>query len=292
MPVMGRERGIHHIGTVIGALTLLGLAACGSPSSSEPTPTLVPISQSASTTTSVAKTSTAPSTSKAPTSPRTTTSSPPSPVTFTVKCYTGNTYPDYRDAWPAQHTFTDCYGSEKSGVEYSPQQRQAFEATETTDSDSIDFVLGGLYEMCAARGDTSVGNYFVAQSNEARKARAELILCPDHPDAAAIQAAIDEYEGRQVAISSGAAAAVSRSAAADAGLYAGQGSHLVGIDIQPGTWRSVGDRVENCYWEISDSSGGIIDNAAVSVAPPLTITIPATAAGFTATGCSFERIGD
>jgi len=82
------------------------------------------------------------------------------------------------------------------------------------------------------------------------------------------------------------------SQAADAGIYAYVGKHLVGSEVQPGTWQSVGDKVQDCYWEISDASGDIIDNNFISVAPQFTINIPADAAGFTNTGCAFQRIGD
>jgi len=37
------------------------------------------------------------------------------------------------------------------------------------------------------------------------------------------------------------------------------GFYLVNIDIAPGIWRSTGTQ-DNCYWEISDKFGDIIDN--------------------------------
>ena len=110
---------------------------------------------------------------------------------------------------------------------------------------------------------------------------AELILCPDHPDALAIQAAIQKNNALQGVKSSNLAAATVRSKAASDGTYAESGKHLVGTEIQPGTWQTVRDRVEDCYWELSDASGNILDNNFVSVAPQFTITIPADAAGFT-----------
>ena len=105
-----------------------------------------------------------------------------------------------------------------------------------------------------------------------------VILCPDHPQAAMIQANIDAVTGQSQALADG--------------HYASPGSHLVGSEVQPGTWQSVGDRVTSCYWEISDSQGNIIDNNFISVAPQFTITIPSDAAGFTNRGCAFEWIGE
>ena len=37
------------------------------------------------------------------------------------------------------------------------------------------------------------------------------------------------------------------------------GFYLVGSEIQPGVWRNTGES-DNCYWEITDSKGEIIDN--------------------------------
>jgi hypothetical protein len=93
------------------------------------------------------------------------------------------------------------------------------------------------------------------------------------------------------AASASSSAAVERQALAD-GTLVHPGKYLVGKDIPPGTWQSLGSKVTDCYWEISDFQGEIMDNNFISVAPQFTINIPADAAGFTATGCSFQRIGD
>jgi len=39
----------------------------------------------------------------------------------------------------------------------------------------------------------------------------------------------------------------------------GPGFYLVGIDIAPGVWRSLGSG-NDCYWSITDKFGGIINN--------------------------------
>jgi len=39
----------------------------------------------------------------------------------------------------------------------------------------------------------------------------------------------------------------------------GSGFYLVGIDIAPGVWRSNGT-ADDCYWEVSSTTGDIIDN--------------------------------
>lgn len=77
------------------------------------------------------------------------------------------------------------------------------------------------------------------------------------------------------------------------GGYASDGKkYLVGKDLQSGLYQTVGLQVENCYWEMTDATGEIIDNNFISVAPQFELYIPATAAGFTIDGCSMTRIGD
>ncbi|WP_143588209.1 hypothetical protein [Tersicoccus phoenicis] len=51
--------------------------------------------------------------------------------------------------------------------------------------------------------------------------------------------------------------------------------------------QSIGEKVTQCYWEVSDAQGNIVANNFISVAPKFRITIPATASGFTARNCSF-----
>ena len=109
--------------------------------------------------------------------------------------------------------------------------------------------------------------------DQGAEAAGALLLCPDHPSAGSVPAVVDTDQLRSE------------------GKLAGEGSYLVGAEIQPGTWQSQGDRVEDCYWEVSDAQGEIIDNNFISVAPQFTITVPATAAGFTVSGCAFRWIG-
>jgi len=112
-----------------------------------------------------------------------------------------------------------------------------------------------------------------------------LTLCPDHPQAATVQANID----------AAGAADVSENAQAQAiadGKYAEEGKHLVGSEVKPGTWQSVGNKVTDCYWEISDESGNIIDNSFISIAPQFTISIPASASGLSKNGCAFHWISE
>ena len=73
---------------------------------------------------------------------------------------------------------------------------------------------------------------------------------------------------------------------------ANNGSFFVGSEILPGVWQSDLARVTDCYWEISDAQGNIIDNNFITLAPQFTVTIPADAVGFTASGCGFHWVSE
>ncbi|MGO4382635.1 hypothetical protein [Specibacter sp. RAF43] len=70
------------------------------------------------------------------------------------------------------------------------------------------------------------------------------------------------------------------------------GSFFVGAEILSGVWQSDLARVTDCYWEISDAEGNIIENNFITLAPQFSITIPADAVGFTATGCEFHWVSE
>ena len=215
----------------------------------------------------------------------------PTPVAFKFTCHdaqgaTTATTQTYQEAWAAQSA--SCDADRIGGTDYSEQQTNAittaYGAGHTMES------LKTLYGLCA-----EIDGYIVKptaadgsgrlSASQATEASGMLVLCPDHPQATAIQ-------GNIAAVGAAAAAASAQDQAVADGTYAEPGKYLIGTEIQPGTWQSVGTKVTDCYWEVSDSQGEIIDNNFISVAPQFTIQIPADAAGFTASGCSFQRIGD
>ena len=73
----------------------------------------------------------------------------------------------------------------------------------------------------------------------------------------------------------------------------GDGTYIVGVDIEPGTYRNGG--AGSCYWERLSGFGGSFDdiiandnNDAVAI-----VTISASDAGFSVTRCgTWTRIGD
>ncbi|KQR64136.1 hypothetical protein ASF98_11590 [Arthrobacter sp. Leaf337] len=103
-----------------------------------------------------------------------------------------------------------------------------------------------------------------------------MTLCPDHPKRAELEAS--------------AAAGVALESDRANGKLVYSGKYLVGKSVQPGTWQSQGEKVEDCYWEISDAQGNILENNFINIAPQFTIYIPATASGFTVQGCGFRWI--
>jgi hypothetical protein len=82
--------------------------------------------------------------------------------------------------------------------------------------------------------------------------------------------------------------------AGPSGTIQGEGTFLVGVDIQPGTYRTSAADSGNCYYEVDrDLKGGlnsIITNDNTS--GPTVVQIPATAKAFTDSGCNgWTRIG-
>lgn len=68
------------------------------------------------------------------------------------------------------------------------------------------------------------------------------------------------------------------------------GTHIVGEDIEPGTYTTTarhGELFENAYWERTSTSGDIITNDFVGSAQSVTVTIASTDGQFTANGFGF-----
>lgn len=139
-----------------------------------------------------------------------------------------------------------------------------------------------LYGVCARTSGIPIEE--VRSGAQATELAGAYILCPDHPKAAAIEATITS--GQTLVVEEEA----NKTAIAE-GRQFGSGKYLIGVDLQPGQWQTVGEKVSDCYWEISDAQGNIIENNFISVAPQFTITVPEWAAGFTIQGCAFRQIG-
>ncbi|WP_038586415.1 hypothetical protein [Corynebacterium glutamicum] len=62
------------------------------------------------------------------------------------------------------------------------------------------------------------------------------------------------------------------------------GRYLVGIDTPAGNYATDSDRLVDCYWEISDQSGNIIDNNFISISRGISLTL-SEGTGFTTRNC-------
>lgn len=243
-------------------LTALVLTGCGGGSpAAAPTP-------SASSATATANPSPSPTrTTRSPTPTPT-----PTGLEYSLSCSvemgTDTEITNYKAAW--SKPFDLCTVSDATGTP-SAAEMAAGTASGAESPDSAKF----LYALCA----TTAGHYFegTVSTAQAKEIAAALTLCPKHPKRAILEK------------SASAGKAIDADLANGKLVYSGK--YLVGKDVQPGTWQSQGDSVEDCYWETSDARGNIIANNFVSVSPQFTITIPATAAGFTVKGCGFRWIG-
>ncbi|KRE65425.1 MULTISPECIES: hypothetical protein [Micrococcaceae] len=177
------------------------------------------------------------------------------------------TVTDYKAAWATP--FDLCTVNTATGTP-SAAENAAGAASGGTSRDTAKY----LYALCA----TTAGHYFegAVSAPQAKEIAAALTLCPDHPKRNVLEA------------SAAAGGALDADRANGKLVYTGK--YLVGKDVVPGSWQSQGEKVENCYWEISDGQGNIMANNFISVAPQFTITIPANAAGFTVEGCGFRWI--
>lgn len=94
----------------------------------------------------------------------------------------------------------------------------------------------------------------------------------------------------QASLSTAQRAFASREAGAHANDFAGEGTYLVGHDIQPGTYQAPAS--SNCYWArlASGDTSDIINNDIAN--GPVVVTIVASDFAFLATRCGeFHKIG-
>ncbi len=85
-------------------------------------------------------------------------------------------------------------------------------------------------------------------------------------------------------------AAVGQAEAAERASSFGSGIHVVGRDIQPGTYRA--DASRGCYYAWLDGAGEIVDNDFRGESGPVTVTIRSSAARFESNGCgTWRKIG-
>ena len=195
-------------------------------------------------------------------------------------------FEDFRAAWEAEMP-SGCYATQvTSGPLTDTEELALTTAYGEVKAGSLQY----LYGICAGTASYP-WTYETLSPAQALEVAGALVICPDHPMAAAVAPALAEQQAAAAQQQAAAAQqAVDEQLRAE-GRLVGPGSYLIGVDIVAGTWQSEGERVEECYWEVSDAQGNIIDNNFISVAPQFTITVPAGAAGLTISGCAFRWIG-
>lgn len=204
----------------------------------------------------------------------------------TISCFSrslgkSEKFSTVQEAWSRNGADGYCEVTMSDLHRASEQQLLALETSYPDNEDRIE-ALDTLYGICASMSGIPIDN--VVSGRQAQELAGAFMLCPDHPKAAQIENNI----------ASGQVLLAEEQATKDAiasGRQQGSGKYLIGVDVEPGIWQSVGEKVQDCYWEISDAQGNILANNFISVAPQFTIEVPAGASGFTIEGCTFRKIG-
>lgn len=210
------------------------------------------------------------------TTPTTTTPTPPPTPQVGIQCSTGTAYSNYQQLtmdvggdfaaiWAVNPI--SCVAHRDSGA-LTPLEQQAFTAAGYPTTAS----LATLYGLCA---EVDPNNVYLQSSHtltppQINEVNGMLTLCPNHPQATQLR----ETASRSQA----------ENAAEAAGELIHAGTFLVNTEIKPGTYVVEG-LIENCYWERTDATGAIIDNAFIPGARRVQVTIRSTDYSFHNEGC-------
>lgn len=209
------------------------------------------------------------------------------PANLTYSCAVTGEFQDFtnfRDVWATKAAVDNCDAEFVTGwsedLPLTPTEQKAVTTAYGKDAtaDQVRF----LYAICGQTSGIPID--FANSGAQSKEASGAILLCPDHPKMGLIQKSITS------GLAQDKANAVIEAERKN-GKFLDEGSYLVGKEAVPGTWQSQGERVTNCYWEISDPAGNIMANNFISIAPQFNITVPVNAAGLTIKGCSFRWIG-
>jgi hypothetical protein len=192
-----------------------------------------------------------------------------------------DTYSSLSEVWTSGVAYESCDGEVVEGNLFSPADQEAVDVARYGSVDSVRFLHGQCAETEGSRYTESVFSLKSALTGEntgGQLAELEgmLNLCPDHP--------------RHEELS--AAAEFSR-AWYDEGwndIKFGSGLYKVGVDLPPGRYVTLGDRVSNCYWERQDSNGNTINNSFTLEAFKVEVTIRESDYAFLVDGCLFGPV--
>lgn len=168
----------------------------------------------------------------------------------------------------ARATGEDCEANSNSGPTVSQNELDAL-TTAYGDDDKTTSALDVLWGLCATNIDPAETYPYGLSQEQTKEINGMLSLCPDHPRAADFKKAKNKGRTYDKEIAGG--------------LRFHDGTHVVGKDVQPGTY--VVRDVEDCYWERQDANGQTIANDFKLSAARIQVTIAATDHAFVAKGC-------
>ncbi|KAA8830159.1 hypothetical protein [Bifidobacterium tissieri] len=189
----------------------------------------------------------------------------------------GVTSQNFRNlVWNAGKSIS-CNASGKDSTATGVRSDTDLEAMKTAygdRADSTEYGMGALYGECASTAFIPMGVGTMSE-DQAKSLLGALVLCPDHPRAGEIRQKAEADIARQAEIRD----------KRQQGLIKDDGTYTVPDEMSTGTWRTMADKVTDCYWEMQDANGQTIDNNFVSSGIAQTVTIPNGVAGFTSQGC-------
>lgn len=165
----------------------------------------------------------------------------------------------------------DCEATRDPGV-LTPREQQAVAAAGYTDTTDVELLYGLCAQVDQANGYLSEA--LVLSASQITEITAMLTLCPGHPQAGPLHGAVARTQERTQLIATGQ-------------LFE-DGTHLVGVEVQPGTY-AIDGKIANCYWARMDARGEIIDNNFVTGAGRVEATIRTGDHSFLSEGCGEWR---
>jgi hypothetical protein len=198
---------------------------------------------------------------------------------YQFKCSGASTiFNSLEEVWAAGTEFSYCETIRVSGVAPSEAQKSIF--TYDFDNAAYDKLLKDYYKYCTSSTLGSTDPAALSKSEYANRLIA-VKLCPNNPGAAPYAQIV---AGEEQAERDAASAAADDARLRAEGRRVGDGTYRVGEPVLPGTYVSEGS-ISNCYWELLDSAGNIIDNNFVSSALRLEVVVVSDAYSFSSNGC-------
>lgn len=196
------------------------------------------------------------------------------------------TIENYQEITWKSDKFLDCSrGYDAEGTPSEIERQAVMTAYGDTDWDEIDSAtdrqhfrdaVATLHAICASTSDMMLSSEHRMSADQTDEIRGALELCPNHPRAEFMQQKVesDIAENKRV------------QELWDKGLRIKEGTLKVPDEVSYGTWHTISDKVENCYWETRDANGNIIENNFINGGVGASVNIYQGVASFYSSGCS------